>query len=58
MVISVYGVSLGANKPFVDEEMDSRSHFPTSLPNGARQDHCLASVFVNIMQHSCYTVQM
>ena len=46
MAISVYGVSVGAHKPFVDEEMDSRSH------RGARRRHCrLGSHRRRLCQH-------
>ena len=49
-------VSLGTHK--FDEEMDSRSYFPTFLPIGAGRDNHPAGVSVNIVLHSCYTVQM
>ena len=41
MANTVYGVSLGAHKPFVDEEiMDSRSHVPRGLPISVAAESC------------------
>ena len=51
MANTVYGVSLGAHKPFVDDEMDSRSHRGASRsvsPPHADRD-CPAGVSVNIV---------
>ena len=52
MANTVYGVSLGAHKPFVDEEMDSRSHRgacrSVSPPSHADRDRP-AGVSVNIV---------
>ena len=50
MATSVYGISLGAHKPFIDEDINFRSHSLTSLLSGANRDRPDVSVNIVLSQ--------
>ena len=54
MAISVYGVSLRAHNPFIDEKINSRSH---SLPSGADRDRPDVPVNIVLSQQDTVAIE-